>query len=366
MHGGGEVSVRLLAEHLADSDSVDNVTVYAFDKQGFETREGVRIRRLGYVPTGVHEVSNAVGLIRALRHVGEITSHDILHSYNVELNPLAGYFSEKYGVPTVATLNSYNILPKSAIGVTPKPSRRAYERTAMQTTGRFMRRCMEEINVYITLSEASKRVYTQNGFGDHWYEVVPNMRDPEFEPQERDRPPGETKPVTLLYVGSLIREKGVDTLIRSLRHLGEEYQLDIVGSGPEASALRTLAAEIGVESRIDFQGQVPYKEIVNSYASSDVFVHPGRWPEPFGRTILEAMESELPVVVTDIGGPAEIIAKDELKCSVDNGREMADTIRYARKHAESIGTQNKRRVRTEFAPANVTDRTLAVYRRLLK
>ncbi|RDI70458.1 glycosyltransferase family 4 protein [Halopelagius longus] len=365
MHGGGEVSVRLLAEHLADSDRVGPVTVYSFDGRGREVRSGVEIKRLGYVPTGIHELSNAFGAVRSLRHVDEIAAHDVLHSYNVELNPLAGYLSKAHGVPTVATLNSYDVLPKSAIGVSPKPSRRAYERIAMPTTGRLVRRCMKEIDVFVTLSEASKEVYVRNGFDDHPYEVVPNMRDPDFEPQARDEPPGSGRSVTLLYVGSLIKEKGVDTLVRSLRHLDEEYRLDIVGSGPEASALRTLAADIGVEDRIDFRGRVPYEEVVTSYASSDVFVHPGRWPEPFGRTILEAMESGLPVVVTDIGGPTEIITDDELKCSVDDSREMADAIRYARDDAASIGSQNKNRVRDEFSPARVTDRMLTVYERLL-
>jgi len=44
-------------------------------------------------------------------------------------------------------------------------------------------------------------------------------------------------------------------------------------------------------------------DLSDYYAAADLFVHPGLWPEPFGRTIIEAMQHELPVIYSDVGGP---------------------------------------------------------------
>src|SRR5207244_4255122 len=70
-------------------------------------------------------------------------------------------------------------------------------------------------------------------------------------------------------------------------------------------SLRQLAAELGVSESVSFLGgreDVP--EIVRSL---DVLLVPS-WEEPFGRTILEGMAMEVPVIATNVGGPPEIVA----------------------------------------------------------
>ena len=81
------------------------------------------------------------------------------------------------------------------------------------------------------------------------------------------------------------------------------------GSQFSESELRSLAGELGVADRLAF---VPYQvDTANVYRALDVVVHASTQPEPFGRTIVEAMACSRPVVVSQDGGAAELFTDGE-------------------------------------------------------
>ncbi len=106
----------------------------------------------------------------------------------------------------------------------------------------------------------------------------------------------------ILFVGSLIRGKGVDLLIRAVAQLNCPFQLDIVGEGKEESNLRALAAELGVTDKVNFAGWVPHDGLSRHYHAARVVAVPSCWPEPFGLIGQEAMGFARPVVAFDVGG----------------------------------------------------------------
>jgi glycosyltransferase involved in cell wall biosynthesis len=218
---------------------------------------------------------------------------------------------------------------------------------------------MRNLDRFITLSDASAFVYRRHGFEDADISVVPNMFDPDFDPPERRR---DGEGFKLLYVGSLIREKGVGSLIRAVDDLPVDTSVTIVGGGPESNSLRRLASSIGVADRVTFTGEIPYESVREQYATADAFIHPGVWPEPFGRTVLEAMQTGLPVLVSDIGGPAEII--DDPLCRFAPGRPSAivEAVDRLRGREDDIGAHNHRRVTERYAPEQITSKILDVYR----
>ena len=73
--------------------------------------------------------------------------------------------------------------------------------------------------------------------------------------------------------------------------------------------LRRLAGELGLDGRVEFRGF--RDDIWSELASFDVLVHASVIPEPFGQVVLEGMAAGLPVIASDEGGPAAIIAPDE-------------------------------------------------------
>ncbi len=109
-------------------------------------------------------------------------------------------------------------------------------------------------------------------------------------------------------IGRLMPEKGMDVLIGAFRTAfprgDEAVRLVILGTGPaeREDALRRLA---GGEARIALIG--PQPEIAQYYLAFDVYVSASRF-EPFGLTILEAMDAGAPLVVTRTEGPREFLA----------------------------------------------------------
>lgn len=355
--GGGETSAKLLATQLAASDRVDDVVVFSFDGTETERRDGVTVTRLGSVPPTVTEYQN---LQAAWRLRNRLESFDVVHSYNMELHPTVGFLSKHSDLTAVATLNSYHFFPAAVTNTTPRPIERLYETVGHPTTGRVMRHYMRNIDAFVALSRAIREIYEQRGFGNCRIEHIPNMIDPDFESVSDVSTDG----YSLLYVGSLTENKGVKHLVEAVSMLPDPYYLRIIGTGPREELLRKLAAECGVSDRIEFSSRVSYDEIGAAYAEADVFVHPGIWPEPLNRTVMEAMQSGLPVVCTDIGGPPEVIPNAELLCEPANPSALADAIETAREFRDVVGERNRTHIQERYAPSVIVPQIVNLYETL--
>lgn len=356
--GGGEVSARLLAEQLQQRDIAD-VTVYSFDGETEELVGGVEVRRLFDVPQYPYTFPNEIAY-RKLRKADP--DCDVLHAYNMHLHPAVGRLSQQLDIPAVATLNAYPLIDWADVGVTPSIQRKAYERTLLRLERPRLKRQMRNIDVLLPLSSAVQRVYRDHGFADMEFEVIPNMLDDSFEIPERGE--GDTKKSRLLYVGYLRDSKGVKYLIDAMEHLSSSFELTIVGDGPERDALTKRAAESSASNRIELTGSVPYEDVTRAYVNADVFVHPGVWPEPFGRTILEAMQAGLPVVATEIGGPAETVPQEDLLSEPGNSVDLAECIERADKERDRIGAENQRLVKERYHPDTVVPKFRKMYDRV--
>ncbi len=103
---------------------------------------------------------------------------------------------------------------------------------------------------------------------------------------------------TLIAVGGLIERKGIDLLLKALALISDtDWKLKLVGDGPEASALKSLAADLGILDRIEFCDFLSGDALTNAYESSGIFVFPTR-EDCFGLVTLEAMCCALPAVVS--------------------------------------------------------------------
>jgi L-malate glycosyltransferase len=128
--------------------------------------------------------------------------------------------------------------------------------------------------------------------------------------------------VVLTVVAHISPIKGQDEAIMVLADLiaaGRGVVLLLVGSVKFASAgarpdnlafgerLPALASELGVAERVRFLGE--RTDVPNLLAATDVLLMPF-WREPFGRVAVEAMAMGVPVVASEVGGPAEIVRTD--------------------------------------------------------
>lgn len=146
----------------------------------------------------------------------------------------------------------------------------------------------------------------------------------------------EGLPLRLVYFGRLVPDKGVHTAIQAVAMLQTDgaaspVRLTIVGSGhPDYEAqLRRLATEQGADTIVDFRGKVARGHVQAMLSEFDVFLFTSTWDEPFGRTIVEAMQAGLVVVGSDVGGSREIFRHydDQLLYEPGNASALASRIR---------------------------------------
>jgi glycosyltransferase involved in cell wall biosynthesis len=115
--------------------------------------------------------------------------------------------------------------------------------------------------------------------------------------------------VVIGAVGRLRREKSYDHLLHALARLraqGLDAGVVIVGDGPQAQALGTLASELGLGERVHFAGAV--QDVRPYLAGFDLLAVTSTAVETFSNAALEALAMGCPVVSSDIGGMPEMIA----------------------------------------------------------
>jgi glycogen(starch) synthase len=137
--------------------------------------------------------------------------------------------------------------------------------------------------------------------------VVPNAVDIEAMPV---RPEPATSLNRWIYIGKVAAAKGVSELVEAfvLAAKGsDELSLTILGSGPLVEPLRARVAAVGLTDRVRFHDAVPPQRVFEFLHAHDLLVHPSK-SETFGMTVVEAVGSGMPVLVTRCGGPEETLA----------------------------------------------------------
>jgi glycosyltransferase involved in cell wall biosynthesis len=112
----------------------------------------------------------------------------------------------------------------------------------------------------------------------------------------------------LLFVGNLVRVKGLDVLLEACRWLVTDagpWHLHLVGEGSERPALIRQAAAVGIAHRITFHGAVPHERLPDWFRAANLLVLASR-SEGIPNVLLEAMACGLPFVATSVGGIPEI------------------------------------------------------------
>jgi len=107
---------------------------------------------------------------------------------------------------------------------------------------------------------------------------------------------------SLLFVGQLIRGKGVDLLLDAVARMTDPVRVVIAGDGNAREQLEAQAGRLNITGLVTFKGWVDHTEIGSLYDGARAVVVPSRWPEPFGMVGPEAMRHGRAVVAFDAGG----------------------------------------------------------------
>lgn len=159
----------------------------------------------------------------------------------------------------------------------------------------------------IAISKFVKRTFEEYGNvpADKIHVVYNGIVSSEF--CHRDNSAGSSTSISMIYVGRLIREKGIHILLEafSLLEHKEHIHLTIVGDGEYRNYLEEISGKYNIADQVSFVGN---SQNVSSYLQkADIFVHPAIWEEGFGIAIIEAMASGLICVAFKKGAIPEII-----------------------------------------------------------
>ncbi len=117
----------------------------------------------------------------------------------------------------------------------------------------------------------------------------------------------------VLFVGRLIRQKGVDLMLEAAARRSADAYFDVAGDGPERDRLEALSARLGLDVR--FHGYLPQSKIAGLYSRAHLVCVPSRessfLSEGAPLVIPEARAYRVPVLATAVGGIPELCAGDE-------------------------------------------------------
>jgi glycosyltransferase involved in cell wall biosynthesis len=159
-------------------------------------------------------------------------------------------------------------------------------------------RATSNIRQFITGSRWMASELAMNGIADELIQIV----SPVPKSIGKVNLISSTSGSELLYVGQLIRGKGVDLMLKAVATMSDDWHLTIVGTGRQESEFKALASELNIAQKVHFAGWVDHDQLNNYYARSQLVVVPSRWPEPFGMVGIEAMARGRPVVGFASGG----------------------------------------------------------------
>lgn len=196
--------------------------------------------------------------------------------------------------------------------------------------------------------------------------VDPEIYYPRKYPEETERP-------TIGYAGRLVNEKGVDVLIEAFARMkSRAARLQIIGNGSERSRLEHLASYKGVRDRVTFRGQIASADMPEALRSLDLLAIPSRtrpnWKEQFGRVIIEAMASGVPVLGSNSGEIPNVIGNPDLVFPEDNVESLTrklDQLVAEKELRLELARWARQRVLDHFTQASVARRYYNVYRMML-
>lgn len=348
--------------------------------------------------------TNYFSPMRMAMRLGQLLSseaYDILHAHNC-LSAIAVLMAKRSGVPlppSVLTVRSYNHVCPLGHGLNVRndghircnlfrtaqcvwraglPSARrvvgllpfALSSLALHHLAREAVACFDR---YICISSFVRQAMEVNlGIRANQVATIPEFLDLRHLALPREERAPDEGPRTILYVGRLVREKGVGTLLEAFRRVvqtGSDARLVVVGDGGTRRELEAWSTAHGLGERVVFLGWVGHTGVAHYYQRADIVVVPSAWPEPLGIVVLEALYFGKAVIATRRGGILDVIEDGVNGLLVPHAdpSALADAMLLLLNDPElreRLGKAGPGTIAERFAPDELTRRTLDVYQEL--
>jgi glycosyltransferase involved in cell wall biosynthesis len=304
---------------------------------------------------------------------------DVCHFHNTFplISPSAYYAANSENVPVVQSLHNYRLICPShnfyrdgqvcedCMGrLVPWPAvvHSCYRDSAsasaavasMLTLHRALGTWKKMVQIYIALGQFSRDKFIEAGFPSDRVVIKRNFL-------QNDPGEGAGEGQYALFIGRLVEEKGIKTLLSAWRQIGPRLPLKIVGGGPLDSVVSEAS---GVVPGVLRMGRVSDEELDRLLGAATVLIFPSEWYEGFPRTIIEAYAKGTPVISSRIGSliDAVIPGKTGLHFNPGDPQDLVRQVEWAVEHPQSMRAM-RREARKHF---ETTYTASANYPELLK
>jgi glycosyltransferase involved in cell wall biosynthesis len=378
--GGGQRSVRLLAKLLAHEGV--KVTVISYEKDvDLEWPADVNVieRNVSKIQQHAQPLTLAKVVMNDMFSL-EKKGIDVFHIYNFGCIAGSGLYKLFGGQSkVVATLNSYSgICPTGdylccnirlcsiahRIKCLGKNQRMMMKLLSVPCSILFpyVMNLSRSLDAYIAMSNSVKEIYSEAGFDVNRMVVIPAAYEEGYFKCEREY--GNT--FRVLYVGSLSENKGVGTLITAFAHMAKkrpDCKLTVIGDGALKKDLVRMVMDLNICDKVELLGRMAHNDIFVYYKKAHIFVHPGIWHEPFGRTLLESMSVGLPCVVSNTGAPPEIIGDAGLTFHAGDSNDLRNKLMLLYDNRELLSELSVKceDVVNKYDPKSFVEKTISFY-----
>ena len=191
----------------------------------------------------------------------------------------------------------------------------------------------------------------------------------QIAPHERTEQPASRVPV-IAFQGRLVSTKGARILLDAARILceqGQEFQLLVIGDGPERANLEALARQLPLFARVRFAGRLAPVELEAELARASVVVVPSLGGEVFGMVVAENMRRGIPVIASDLGSFVEVIGDAEITFRVGESADLAARLRELLNNSaksDQLAGESRLRAEREFSAAAMIEKHREIYHRV--
>ena len=176
----------------------------------------------------------------------------------------------------------------------------------------FERRALNQAAAAYGCSETVRELLIAKGFSKTARVIPFGVNVDEYTPRAPHRMDGED--LTIAFVGRMLPAKGLSILAQALAKVrNENWKLLVIGDGEEREPFAERLSELNLMERTQFMGAIKYDEMPRLFQQMDLLVLPTqttkRVREQFGRVIIEAMASGVPVIGSTCGAIPEVVGE---------------------------------------------------------
>ncbi|WP_342645890.1 glycosyltransferase family 4 protein [Mucilaginibacter sp. CSA2-8R] len=177
----------------------------------------------------------------------------------------------------------------------------------------------------------------------------------------------------LLFVGRLIKEKGIYEVIEGFARLNDQLTktvLIVVGWGTEEIELKQLCERLNIADHVIFTGFIPEQDVVAYYANSDVLVFPTYFPEGFPMALFNSVAAGLGIVTTPTRAAADYLTSPDncLWAEGQNSESVYQALKMLLSDEQLLRDMKQQNVKKgqEFSKAQVAAELSAIIEQAIK